>query len=136
MEVIHVGDVPAIKVEDRILQWAVGPKGVLSSDCCSSCIVKFSPGASGRPPHSHRDCEELIYILTGNGEMRGKDGESKPLKAGDFIILRKEEIHMLINSGSVEMQALCFYSAPTDNSKYNFYDMETVEKPGTEKGLK
>jgi quercetin dioxygenase-like cupin family protein len=128
MDLIFSGDVPANKVEDRILQWVVGPKGELPSDCCSSCIVKFAPGASGRPPHSHRDCEELIYILSGSGEMLGKNGETKPLKAGDFILLRKNEIHMLKNTGAGEMKALCFYSAPTDNSKYDFYDMAAVEK--------
>ena len=129
MELVHSGDVPGNKVEDRILQWAVGPKGKVSSDCCSSCIVKFSPGATAKPPHSHRDCEELIYILSGRGQMLGRKGESVPLEAGDFILMRKEEVHMLKNSGSEDLQVLCFYSAPTDNTKYDFYEMETVEKP-------
>ncbi|MCL2477960.1 MAG: cupin domain-containing protein [Treponema sp.] len=129
MEIVHDSNVPANKVEDRVLQWAVGPKGTLSSDCCSSCIVKYAKGASGRPPHSHRDCEELIYILAGSGEVAGKGGVSRSFAAGDFVLFRKEEIHMLKNTGPGVLQALCFYSAPTDNSKYDFYDMETVEKP-------
>jgi len=129
MERIYTGEVPGAQVEDRFLQWVVGPKGALPSDCCSSCVVRFSPGASGRPPHSHRDCEELIYILSGSGEMAGKNGETVSLKTGDFIILRKEEIHMLKNTGPVDMQVLCFYSAPTDNTKYDFYSMDSVEKP-------
>jgi quercetin dioxygenase-like cupin family protein len=60
--------------------------------------------------------------------MLGKNGETKPLKAGDFILLRKNEIHMLKNTGADEMKALCFYSAPTDNSKYDFYDIASLEK--------
>ena len=126
MDSIHSGDIPTARVEDRILQWAVGPKGSISSEHCSSCIVKFSPGASAKPPHSHNDCEELIYIMSGSGEMLGKDGVSVPLKTGDFIILRIDEVHMLVNTGQVDMQALCFYSAPTDNSKYDFYDISAV----------
>ena len=128
MEVIHTDDVPAIRVEDRVLQWIVGPKSLTPSDCCSSCIVKFQPGASAKPPHSHNDCEEAIFILSGTGEMLLEGGESRPVKAGDFLLMRKNEIHMLTNTGREDMKAICFYSAPTDNSKYDFHAMETVNK--------
>jgi len=128
MELIHTDDVPAIHVEDRILQWIAGPKGQASSDCCSSCIVKFQPGSSAKPPHSHHDCEESIFVLSGAGEMLLEGGKTQPVKAGDFLLMRKNEIHMLANTGREEMKAICFYSAPTDNSKYDFHAIETVQK--------
>jgi mannose-6-phosphate isomerase-like protein (cupin superfamily) len=59
-----------------------------------------------------------------------KDGAVKPVDAGAFLLLRKDEIHMLKNTGKEIMKAICFYSSPTDNSKYDFYDMKVVEKPG------
>jgi mannose-6-phosphate isomerase-like protein (cupin superfamily) len=121
--------VPEIRVNDRILQWIVSEKGQASSLCCSCCIVQFQPGASANPPHSHNDCEEAIFILSGAGEMLLKDGEAKPVEAGAFLLLRKDEIHMLKNTGKEVMKAICFYSSPTDNSKYDFYDMKAVEKP-------
>ena len=128
MEVICTEDVPGTQVEDRILQWIAGPKGQVPSDCCSSCIVKFQSGASAKPPHSHHDCEEAIFILSGEGEMVLEGGEEKKIRAGDFLLMRKNEIHLLRNSGREEMKAICFYSAPTDNSKYVFHSMEVVEK--------
>jgi mannose-6-phosphate isomerase-like protein (cupin superfamily) len=128
MEVVHTDYVPEIQVEDRILQWITGPKGQISSGCCSSCIVKFRAGASARPPHSHRDCEEAIFLLSGDGEMLLENGRSEPVKAGDFLLMRKNEIHMIRNTGNEEMKVLCFYSAPTDNSKYDFHPLKSVEK--------
>ena len=128
MDSISISVVPKVKVEDRHLQWVVGPKGVIPSDRCTCVIVTFEEGASAKPPHSHNDGEELIHILSGSGEMLGKDGVSVPLKAGDFIILRVDEIHMLQNTGQGELKALCFYPCPTDNSKYDYYDIKTVYK--------
>ena len=127
MELIHTDDVPGIKVEDRVLQWIAGPMAQVSSECCSSCIAKLKPGATAKPPHSHGDCEEAIFLLSGNGEVLLEGGKSKQVKTGDFLLMRKNEIHMFKNSGSEEMKLLCFYSAPTDNSKYNFHDIESVE---------
>jgi quercetin dioxygenase-like cupin family protein len=126
MEVVHTEDIPAIHVEDRVLQWIAGPKGQVSSDACSSCIVTFQPGSSAKPPHSHRDCEEAIFVLSGSGEMLLEGGKSEPVTAGNFLLMRKNEIHLLKNTGPGEMKVLCFYSAPTDNSKYDFHAEETI----------
>ena len=128
MELIHTEQTPEIQVEDRLLQWIAGPKGQAASDCCSSCLVKFQPGACAKPPHSHRDCEEAIFILSGAGEMRMEGGAVHAVRAGDFLLMRKNEIHLLANTGQEDMKALCFYSAPTDNSKYDFHAMESVER--------
>ncbi|MDR1972594.1 MAG: cupin domain-containing protein [Treponema sp.] len=128
MEILYTDQAPAIKVNDRILQWIVAENGPISSNHCSCCIVQFEPGASAKPPHSHPDCEESIYILSGSGEMVLKGGESKAVKAGSFLLMRINEVHLLRNTGDTKMKALCFYSSPTDNSKYDFYPMEIVEK--------
>jgi mannose-6-phosphate isomerase-like protein (cupin superfamily) len=117
-------------VEDRILQWVVAEKGYIPSDLCSCCIVQFQPGASAKPPHSHPDCEEVIYILSGSGEMVLEGGKSRAVSEGTFLLMRKNEIHLLKNTGPGMLKAICFYSASTDNSKYNFYPMEKVTEPG------
>jgi mannose-6-phosphate isomerase-like protein (cupin superfamily) len=131
IEAIQTNLVPEQKVQDRTLQWIVAEKGAVVSDYCACCIVQFRPGSSAKPPHSHSDCEEAIYILSGSGEMVLKGGESKAVKAGSFLLIRKNEIHLLRNTGIVPMKALCFYSSPTDTTKYDFYDMGIVEKPAT-----
>lgn len=126
MELVHVDDVPESRVEDRILQWIAGPAGQVKSDCCSSCMVKFGPGASAKPPHSHRDCEEAIYLLSGAGEMMLEGGTVRKVVKGDFLLMRKNEIHLIKNTGKDEMKVLCFYSAPTDISRYDFHPIDKV----------
>ena len=127
MELVHTKDVPAIQVEDRLLQWIAGPKGQAASDRCSSCIATLQAGASAKPPHSHPECEEAIFVLSGAGEMLLESGKSHPINSGDFLLIRKNEIHMLHNTGREEMKVLCFYSAPTDNSRYDFHPIESVK---------
>jgi quercetin dioxygenase-like cupin family protein len=92
-------------------------------------MVQLQPWASASPPHSHADCEEAIFILSGIGEMLLMDGDAKPVEAGTFLLLRKNEIHMLKNTSKELMKAICFYFSPTDNSKYDFYDIKMVKKP-------
>jgi quercetin dioxygenase-like cupin family protein len=126
MEVVKTSLVPETRVNDRVLQWIVADKGAVSSECCSCCIVRFDPGASAKPPHSHPDSEEAIYILSGSGDMLLAGGEAHAVEAGDFLLMRENEIHLLRNTSDTVMQALCFYSSKTDNTKYDFHPMETV----------
>jgi quercetin dioxygenase-like cupin family protein len=121
--------VPGVQVNDRILKWLVGDNGQITSEQCSCCIVQFEPGASAKPPHSHPDCEESIYILCGSGEMLLEGGKFEAVREGSFLLMRKNEIHLLRNTGKDVMKAVCFYSSATNNTKYDLYPMERVERP-------
>jgi quercetin dioxygenase-like cupin family protein len=90
-------------------------------------MVQFQPGASAKPPHAHADCEEAIYILSGTGEMLLKGGEKRQVETGSFLLMRRNEVHMLTNTGQDVMKAICFYSAPTDNRKYDYFDMDVLK---------
>jgi quercetin dioxygenase-like cupin family protein len=127
MEVIQTAKVPEVHIEDRVLQWIVSENGQAASECCSSCMVQFQPGASAKPPHSHPDCEEAIYILSGTGQMLLKGGEKRQVETGSFLLMRRNEVHMLTNTGPDVMKAICFYSSPTDNRKYDYYDMDVLK---------
>jgi quercetin dioxygenase-like cupin family protein len=127
IETFHIDQVPEIPVNDRVLQWLVAGKGQVQSELCSCCVVQFKEGASAKPPHAHPDCEEAIYILSGSGEIVLEKGKSRTVKEGSFLLLRKNEIHLLKNTGQGIMKAICFFSSPTDNSKYDFFPMESVE---------
>ena len=126
MDIVHESNVSGVKVHDRKLQWIVSGNSDISSDYFSSCIVEFQPGATAKPPHSHSDCEEAIFILSGSGELLVEGGTSHPIREGSFIVARKDEIHMLRNTGSNMMKAICFFTFPTDNTKYDFHPIESV----------
>jgi len=134
MEIIDTDTAPATRVEDRVLQWIIGERGQAASDRCAACVVRFAPGASAKPPHAHPDCEEAIFVLAGTGEMALAGGERRPVKAGDCLLMRAGEVHLLRNTGETPMKAVCFYSAPTDTSRYDFHDQSAVEGPGNPEG--
>lgn len=126
MDIIHLKDVDKKQVNSRTLQWLVADHGAFQSDLCSCCVVEMLPGTSAKPPHSHTDEEEAIFILEGRGEMRATDGECFPVEAGTFLLMRRHEVHMLNNTGTANLKAICFYSSNTDVSKYTLYPMQEV----------
>jgi mannose-6-phosphate isomerase-like protein (cupin superfamily) len=62
----------------------------------------------GRGPHSHRDCEECIFVLSGRGRTYAETGEYD-LRPGDTILLAPGERHMTRNTGTIPLRLLCFY---------------------------
>jgi len=127
MEVVHEGNVPQKEVNGRFLQWIVAGDGSLQSDHCSCCIMQLGAGQSAKPPHSHPNSEEAIYILDGVGKLLGANGQSLAVEPGSFLLVRQKEIHMLCNTGADTMKALCFYSAPTGLDDYVMHPLESVD---------
>lgn len=58
------------------------------------------PGA-GTPVHRH-DCEEVIVVLRGSGSVV-IEGDEKSFDANSTIIIPRNAVHQLINSGAEEM---------------------------------
>jgi mannose-6-phosphate isomerase-like protein (cupin superfamily) len=53
--------------------------------------------------HKHTTNEDTYIIVSGNGTFRDKDGKDHPVKAGDVTIVRKNEAHGLVNTGTVPL---------------------------------
>ena len=49
--------------------------------------------------HPHVTNEDVYVIVSGEGVFKDKDGQDKPVKAGDITIVRKGESHGIANSG-------------------------------------
>ncbi len=126
MDIIQERNVEKRPIESRYLQWIIADDGAIRSDLCACCIVEMKPGSSAKPPHSHSDVEEGIFVLEGKGSMITEGGERHPVEKGSFILMRRNEVHMLCNDGNENLRAICFYSNKTDVSHYTFYPMETV----------
>ena len=71
-------------------------------------LAVAKPGEKPRAPHWHRDFEECIYVLSGEGETHADSGVYK-LKAGDTIVLPPGEKHVTRNTGDVPLLLLCFF---------------------------
>ena len=126
MDIIHESEVAGSRVNARTLQWLVHDDGPLVSEECTCCLLYMEPGSTAKPPHSHYDCEEAIFVLEGEGEMLLEGNDSEEVRQGSFLLMRKGQIHMLSNSGDKPLRAICFYTAPTDISRYLMHPIEKV----------
>jgi len=71
-------------------------------------IAAPQPGDKKRGPHLHRDFEECIYVLSGQGTMHAESGEY-PVRPGDTLLVPAGEKHMTVNTGSEPLVLLCFF---------------------------
>jgi mannose-6-phosphate isomerase-like protein (cupin superfamily) len=71
-------------------------------------IAPAQPGDKKRGPHLHRDFEECIYVLSGQGTMHAESGDY-PATAGDILLVPAGEKHMTANTGSEPLVLLCFF---------------------------
>ncbi|MCC6777383.1 MAG: cupin domain-containing protein [Hyphomicrobiales bacterium] len=69
------------------------------------------PGDAPRGPHLHRDFEECIYVLSGQGRMHAESGEIA-IKPGDLLLVPAGEKHMTLNTGRETLVLLCFFAVP------------------------
>jgi mannose-6-phosphate isomerase-like protein (cupin superfamily) len=68
-------------------------------------------GDKPRGPHLHREFEECIYVLSGEGTTHAESGEIA-IKPGDIVLIPPGEKHMTRNTGSVPLVLLCFFPVP------------------------
>lgn len=86
-------------------QTLAGPQhGLQSLEVWSQSI---DPG-SGTPPHRH-DCEEVVVVLVGEGTllMHGKEAR---FRAGDTVLLPRNEVHQLLNTGSGPLRLIAAFA--------------------------
>jgi mannose-6-phosphate isomerase-like protein (cupin superfamily) len=69
------------------------------------------PGDTLRGPHVHRNFEECMHVLSGEG-VTYTDAGSYPLTAGDTILVPAGEAHVTRNTGHEPLVLLCFFPAP------------------------
>lgn len=61
------------------------------------------------PPHRH-DCEEVVIVQQGEGTLLVNGAEQR-FKAGDTLILPRNELHQILNTGAGVLQLLAAFSA-------------------------
>jgi len=67
-------------------------------------VFELEPGAS-TPFHSHW-WEHEVFVLAGEGVVRGEGGES-PLRAGNAVFVPPDEKHQFVNTGQEVFRFIC-----------------------------
>jgi mannose-6-phosphate isomerase-like protein (cupin superfamily) len=85
-----------------------GAQGSNSSTLRLVEIPVSAPEDALRSFHHHRDCEECIVVLSGEGTTHTENSEF-PLKSGDTILIPAREWHVTRNTGKEPLLLLCFF---------------------------
>jgi mannose-6-phosphate isomerase-like protein (cupin superfamily) len=118
--VVNVNEVPVGKIPGREIRDLINGKTV-GAKTISLRITDVLPGEVCTPGHTHTECEEVIFVLSGKGDI--KIGEEVfPMKVGDAIYLPTGVGHLIRNTGKEMMRMACSFSSP-DFSR----DLKSVE---------
>jgi uncharacterized cupin superfamily protein len=126
MTILHETEVPEIEHPGRFMRWLANEDS-LGAKKLSVCVIRVLPGETVRPAHSHPNSEELIYIITGSGKVM-IENEVGEVRAGSAILFEQGKIHMLKNSGDIEMKVICFFAPATNVDNYKTF--EGITFPG------
>jgi uncharacterized cupin superfamily protein len=78
------------------------------ADGLGASLYELPPGARAWPYHYHAGNEEALYVLAGEGRVRGPDDEGRPLAAGDFLLFPTGPggAHRVVNDGEETLRYL------------------------------
>jgi quercetin dioxygenase-like cupin family protein len=92
----------------KSLEIVSGQTGSRSSTLRLVEIPVPQPGEPPRGAHFHRDFEECIYVLSGQGTTIADSGDY-PLRSGDTLLMPAGEKHVTRNTGAEPLILLCFF---------------------------
>jgi oxalate decarboxylase/phosphoglucose isomerase-like protein (cupin superfamily) len=72
-------------------------------------IVKLAPG-KGHARHNHPGSEEIIYVVSGEGEQMVDDRPPVKVGPGASIYVPADIYHSTVNTGSETMELIVVYS--------------------------
>lgn len=73
----------------------------------SLVVWNLEPGQVGAV-HSHPESAHAFLVLCGSGEYVQGDGTVVPMKPGDCVIIPRQQVHSIRNTGSERLSYLAF----------------------------
>lgn len=124
--IVYESQIEVQHLPGRDLQWFFTPEQHVS-ESFSMNVVVIKPGCTVSPAHSHPEKEEVIYIVDGGGKAY-IDGSVYDVYKGTAVLFPKQSVHMLRNTGNVDMKVVCFFTPQATLADYEFH--EQVVFPG------
>ena len=132
MHAVDPNTVPTQTFEWGAIKWFVTPEATEGAGITFGEVV-LQPG-KGHDRHNHPHSEEVLYVLSGEGEQMLDDGEPFPVNAGDTIYVPTGMFHSTRNTGWAPLRLLALYSpAGAEKALEGLPDFEQVpagEVPG------
>ncbi len=107
------------QVETMMSDWVtakiLSSPAVTRSTSMSAVSIFFEPG-QGHIRHHHPDSDQVIFVISGQGEHTTEDAHGKqvkhPIAAGSLIHIPKGSYHATFNTGWEPLRILALYSPP------------------------
>jgi oxalate decarboxylase/phosphoglucose isomerase-like protein (cupin superfamily) len=90
------------------IKWLVSPDTAAGAEITFGEVVLL-PG-KGHDRHNHPESEEILYVLSGEGEQMVDDGEPFRVGPGDTIYVPTAVFHSTRNTGWAPMRLLALYN--------------------------
>lgn len=78
---------------------------VIANMSLTYCVEIFDVGGK-TPPNRHQIAVEMFFVLKGEG-LATCDGKTVTIRAGDSILVPPTGVHVIENTGSSRLYALC-----------------------------
>jgi oxalate decarboxylase/phosphoglucose isomerase-like protein (cupin superfamily) len=105
---VDPSSLPTQTFEWGSIKWLVSPASEEGAGITFGEVLLL-PG-KGHDRHNHPESEEILYVLSGEGEQMVDDGEPFPVGPGDTIYVPTAVFHSTRNTGWEPMRLLALYN--------------------------
>ncbi|MGC8862620.1 MAG: cupin domain-containing protein [Armatimonadota bacterium] len=113
---VHDSEVEFLPLPGRNHKMIVGPGKAMEAGNMSFGIADFPPNAHA-PAHNHAGAEEIIYVLSGHGEIYF-DGVPEPVEPGTVAYVPVGVEHSINNQSGEIMRIVYVFSPPVAQGSY------------------
>src|SRR5829696_2253233 len=108
-KLIDPADLPTFSFGWGVIKPLVSQDNVDEDPDVSLMHVVLLPG-QGHERHNHPDADEILYILSGEGEQMVDDAQTFPVRAGQAVWIPKQAFHSTMNTGWEPLILLAIYA--------------------------
>jgi oxalate decarboxylase/phosphoglucose isomerase-like protein (cupin superfamily) len=108
VQAVDPNAIPTQTFDWGAIKWFVTPELTPGAGITFGEVV-LQPGR-GHDRHNHPESEEILYVLSGEGEQMLDDGEAFNVKPGDAIYVPTGVFHSTRNTGWEPMRLLALYN--------------------------
>ncbi|WP_033339712.1 cupin domain-containing protein [Catenuloplanes japonicus] len=101
-------EVPTRTFDWGTIKWLVTPHLDAGAGLTTGEVIVY-PGR-GHDPHVHPGEEEVIYVISGEGEQTVGDGPAFPIREGDAVYIPANTVHSTRNTGWRPLRLVVVYT--------------------------
>lgn len=111
-----------IKDLDNATRIVLVDKDTVGAEDITFAYCRFEAKTSIHKRHTHKDAEEIIYVLSGKG-ISGFDDTEVEMKKGETMFVPRGAVHWFSNPFSEPVEILFVYTRPTlESAGYELVD--------------